>query len=87
LLPEREEPRTVIRNARYGLVLFAVYVAFYAGFILLAVMRPSVMAAPFLGLNVAIAYGFGLIVLALVLALVYMALCGRTAEPERSAAE
>jgi uncharacterized membrane protein (DUF485 family) len=69
---------TISRNARYGLILFAIYVAFYLGFMLLTAISPTSMATPisaFGGVNLAIVYGFGLIVLALLLALVYMVLC------------
>ena len=73
-----DHPHIVGRNARYGLVLFSIYVALYGGFVYLAVFKPAVMAALAPGgVNVAIAYGFGLIIAALVLALVYMVLCGR----------
>jgi uncharacterized membrane protein (DUF485 family) len=71
-----DHPHVVSRNARYGLILFAVYVLLYAGFIALAVFWTPLMAAPVPGgMNVAIAYGFMLIAAALVLALIYMALC------------
>lgn len=64
------------RNARLGLVLFMVYLLLYGGFMALNVLNPKLMAGPSLfGLNLAILYGFGLIVAALVLALLYMALC------------
>ena len=69
---------TSARNARYGLWLFAVYVVLYAGFVALSAFRPQAMRQPvaaFGGVNLAIAYGFGLIVAALALALVYMLLC------------
>lgn len=60
------------RNARLGLVLFTVYAAFYAAFVLLNAFLPDVMdTKPLLGLNLALLSGFGLIVLAMVLALVY----------------
>lgn len=66
------------RNARYGLILFALYFALYAGFIGMSVLIPRQMAAPALfGINLAIVYGFVLILAALVLALIYMALCAR----------
>jgi uncharacterized membrane protein (DUF485 family) len=69
-------PETVSRNARNGLLLFAVYVILYLGFVLLNTFKPEMMQKPFLmGVNLAIVYGIGLIVAALVLALVYMALC------------
>ncbi|GMU94235.1 MAG: hypothetical protein AMXMBFR4_32930 [Candidatus Hydrogenedentota bacterium] len=71
-----DHPHVVSRNARYGLILFAVYVVLYAGFIALAVFWTPVMAMPVPGgMNVAIAYGFALIAAALALAFVYMALC------------
>jgi uncharacterized membrane protein (DUF485 family) len=63
-------------NARLGLVLFLVYLLFYGGFVGMATFAPNVMAKPALaGVNLAVVYGFGLIVAALVLALVYMLLC------------
>jgi len=64
------------RNARIGLVLFAVYVVLYGGFVLLNAFAPETMERlPFAGVNLAIWYGFGLIVAALVLALLYGWLC------------
>ena len=70
-----EDAASTARNARYGLWLFAAYVALYAGFMALSAFKPALMAStPFGGVNIAILYGFGLIVAALVLALVYMAL-------------
>ena len=73
-----DHPHVVNRNARYGLILFAVYVLLYGGFMWLTVFRTEAMGREvFGGMNLAIAYGFGLIAAALVLALIYMALCGR----------
>jgi uncharacterized membrane protein (DUF485 family) len=67
---------TSARNARVGLVLFAVYLALYGGFMGLSAFAREQMARPVLaGVNLAIVYGFGLIAAALVLSLVYMALC------------
>jgi uncharacterized membrane protein (DUF485 family) len=69
-------PETVSRNARNGLKLFVVYVALYLGFMLLNAFAHERMQQPFLaGVNLAIVYGMGLIVAALVLALIYMRLC------------
>lgn len=74
---ERSAPRARTAaeqtNSRYGLILFAIYFALYAVFMAINVMAPEVMAKPALaGMNVAIVFGFGLIVSALVLALIYM---------------
>ena len=63
-------------NARLGMVLFIVYLLLYIGFVLINAFKPSVMEeTPIAGVNVAILYGFSLIIAALVLALVYGALC------------
>ena len=64
------------RNARIGLILFVVYLAFYGGFVLLAAFSPATMAKlPWAGVNLAIWYGFALIAAALLLALIYGYLC------------
>ncbi len=73
------------RNSKIGLILFAVYSAFYLGFVLVnAFAAEWVEWVPFLGLNLAIVWGFGLIALALVLALVYGALCATPAASDES---
>ena len=73
------------RNTRLGLALFAVYLLFYGGFVLLAAFSPDSLAVlPFAGVNLAIWYGFGLIVAALVLALIYGWAC-RPGDDSRSA--
>ena len=69
-------------NARIGLVLFFVYLALYGGFIYLSAFKREVMARPSVGgVNLAVVYGFGLIIAAFVLAVVYMFLC-RPEPPE-----
>ncbi len=75
-LPDDESPSAVARNARVGMLLFVVYLAFYAGFVLTAAFAPALMAGrPWAGVNLAIWYGFGLLGGALVLALFYSWLC------------
>jgi len=64
------------RNARVGFVLFVVYLLLYGGFVFLNVFAAKVMEmTPIAGVNLAILYGFGLIIAALVLALLYGFLC------------
>lgn len=66
----------MVRNARIGMRLFVLYLAFYAGFVLIAALDPQWMAArPWAGINLAIWYGFALLGSALVLALAYSWLC------------
>jgi uncharacterized membrane protein (DUF485 family) len=63
-------------NARLGVILFCIYLAFYAGFVLLAAFSPTTMQrTPWAGVNLAIWYGFALIIAAFALALLYGALC------------
>ncbi len=70
------DPGTIGRNARNGMILFVVYVVLYVGFMLLNAFEPGRMQQPVLmGVNLAIVYGMGLIAAALVLALIYMRLC------------
>lgn len=74
--PTHDSPQTAARNARYGLILFVIYLVLYGGFVLLNAFRPSLMEiTPFAGVNLAILYGLGLIVGAFLLALVYGWLC------------
>ncbi len=75
---EDESPALVARNTRTGLKLFAIYLACYAGFMGLSTFAPEVMKLrPFGGLNLFVLYGFGLILAALILAIVYLVLCRR----------
>lgn len=64
------------RNARLGLVFFAFYALVYTGFVVICTFRYDWMGTIVLaGLNLAVVYGMGLILLAVVMALVYMVLC------------
>ena len=67
------------RAARIGLVLFAVYLLLYGGFVGINAFDPEAMeATPLEGVNLAILYGFGLIIAAFALALLYGWLCRGT---------
>ena len=77
---EVEDEQVVAHNTRMGVILFVVYVLFYGGFMALSAFSPEVMSRPILrGVNIAVVYGFALIVAALVLALVYMKTCRKSA--------
>jgi uncharacterized membrane protein (DUF485 family) len=76
---EQEDDAVVAHNTRMGVILFIVYVLFYGGFMALSAFAPDAMSKPFLaGANLAVVYGFSLIVAALALALVYMKVCRKT---------
>jgi uncharacterized membrane protein (DUF485 family) len=68
------------RNTRIGLLLFFAYLGLYVGFVLLAAFSPATMeSVPLGGVNVAILYGFGLIVSAILVALLYGWACRESA--------
>jgi uncharacterized membrane protein (DUF485 family) len=60
------------RPSRLGLALFGLYLALYAGFVLLNSFQPALMEwRPFGHVNLALLYGLGLIAVAFVLAVLY----------------
>ena len=73
------------KNARLGLWLFFVYFGLYAAFMAVCAFWPLKMRdVQILGMPFFIAYGFGLILGALLLALLYMVLChGEPADSQK----
>ena len=70
------------RNSRIGLVLFTIYLIVYAGFVFLNAFAPDQMeATPIAGLNIAVLYGFGLIIGAILLSGLYGFLCREKSSP------
>ena len=75
-------------KARLGMWLFLFYCVVYAGFVVLNTLSPTTMESPgILGMNLAVTYGFGLIVLAIVMGLIYNAICGRMEDRMNAPAE
>ena len=75
---EDEHPALVARNTKIGLILFVLYCLLYGGFIALGLFAPKLLLSqPFGGVNLAILYGFALILAALVLAIIYLYLAAR----------
>lgn len=63
---------------RLGLWMFLFYSIFYAGFVAINLLNPLAMGTIVLfGLNLATVYGFALIIVAFVQALIYDAMCRR----------
>jgi len=64
-------------KTRLGVVMFIIYTIIYAGFVFTNVLTEgeAMQIIVFMGLNLAVVYGMGLIILALVLALIYNAMC------------
>ena len=66
------------KKTKLGILLFIVYSAIYAGFVTIGVVNYELMGKIVLGgQNLAIVYGFGLIIFAIVLGLIYNAICTR----------
>lgn len=79
---EPEDEVAAARHARLARKLFVIYLVFYVAYVLLVAFRLDVMRqAPIGGINLAILYGFGLIIGAFVLALLYGVLCRVVKEP------
>jgi uncharacterized membrane protein (DUF485 family) len=63
-------------KAKLGVYMFIVYVLIYIGFIVINVVSPKLMGVIlFAGLNMAMVYGVGLIILAIIMGLIYNYLC------------
>jgi uncharacterized membrane protein (DUF485 family) len=81
--PAGKDP-AVQYKARLGVRMFALYFLFYGGFVAINLLSPLTMATiVFSGLNLATVYGFALIIVALIEALIYDWLC-RKKEAELS---
>lgn len=85
--PDRDSGTSSTRSRACGLVFFAIYLVFYAGFVLLNALAPALMEQlPLAGINLAVLYGLALIVMAFLLALLYDWLC-RLADHGRGTGE
>lgn len=63
-------------KTKLGLILFGVYSLIYAGFIVINTLFPKSMGIQVIaGLNLAVVYGFGLILLAIVMGVIYNHAC------------
>lgn len=65
-------------KSKLGLSMFIVYTFIYAGFIFINVVFPKWMKIDIGSVNLAIVYGFGLIVIALVQAVIYNHICTKS---------
>jgi len=80
---EWEEDKSTKYKAKIGLWMFIGYFIVYAGFIIINVFNPKLMGMDVGSVNLAIVYGFGLIILALIMALIYNGLCNRSEALEK----
>ena len=65
-------------KSRIGVYMFIIYAIVYAGFVVINVSNPLLMEKIIIwGVNLAVIYGFGLIIFALILALIYNHMCAK----------
>jgi uncharacterized membrane protein (DUF485 family) len=66
------------KKATLGVWFFFLYLVFYAGFVIIGVLNYELLATEVsLGLNLALFYGIGLIVFAVLLGILYNYLCSK----------
>jgi uncharacterized membrane protein (DUF485 family) len=69
---------SIKKKARLGVILFFVYLAVYAGFVVIGTLWPRLLGVESLfGQNLAVVYGMGLIILAAVMGVIYNYFCTR----------
>ena len=70
------EDDAVSYKTRLGVYLFILYTIIYVGFVLINLVKPLMMESIIIfGLNLAVVYGFSLIIIALIMALIYNSMC------------
>ena len=68
--------KAAVKKAKLGVYMFIVYTLVYAGFVAIGLFAPSLMGMEVLAeQNIAIVYGFGLIVLAIIMGFIYNYYC------------
>jgi uncharacterized membrane protein (DUF485 family) len=66
------------KKAKLGVLLFFIYTFIYSGFVAIGLSKPEWMGLESLGgQNLAVVYGFGLIILAIIMGFVYNTMCTR----------
>lgn len=76
--PPEERESVTKRKSVLGIRLFFIYLIFYAGFVAIGVFQYELLAVPILGgVNLALAYGIGLILFAIILGVIYNFYCTR----------
>lgn len=78
VLMETDPDPAFAKKTKLGIIFFFIYFIFYAGFVAIGVLNYELMAINvFKGINLAVFYGIGLIVFAVILGILYNYLCSR----------
>ena len=71
-----EKDHAIAYKTRLGVKMFLAYALVYVGFVMINIIKPVLMENEIIfGLNLAVVYGFGLIILSLIMALIYNYFC------------
>lgn len=71
-----EKDNAAAKKSKLGVILFLVYTVIYTGFVVIGLTKPELLGVEIIGgQNLAIIYGFGLIVLAIVMGFIYNYFC------------
>lgn len=65
------------KKAKLGVWFFFIYFIFYAGFVAIGVTNYELLSTKVFGQNLAVVYGIGLIVFAVILGIIYNVICSR----------
>lgn len=66
------------KKSKLGIKFFFLYLLFYSAFVIIGVLNYELFAIEvFRGINLAVIYGFGLIIFAVLLGILYNFLCSR----------
>ncbi len=71
-------------KTKLGVKMFLIYTVVYATFVIINTTNPKMMESIIFGQTAAVIWGFGLIILALVMALFYNRLCTKAEEQMNS---
>lgn len=67
-----------VEKSKLGVKLFIVYTLVYLGFVIIGLVNPELLSLHVLGeQNLATIYGYGLIVMAILMGFIYNALCNK----------
>ena len=71
-----EKDNAIPKKTRLGVILFIIYTLIYSGFVVIGLTDPELMGVEIIGgQNLAIIYGFGLILLAIIMGFFYNYYC------------
>ena len=77
---EWKEDKSTKKKATIGVIMFFIYMIVYVGFVVINITNPKLMKTDIGSLNLAIVYGFGLIVVAIIQAVIYNYICSKLEE-------